>query len=145
MDVKFWTDTAAAAAAAAGQPPVLYWMTGKAWLANSTRPDLCYLAMQMSKKNQGVTIADLRDVNRILKKVRERESLIKYKYIGGKDNLIIIGVGDASYKQDDKAIGGIFLFLANSSMTHAAPIFWKTKQIQRACHSSNNVETLNLL
>ena len=28
-------------------------MTGKiAWLANSTRPDLCYLAMQMSKKNQ---------------------------------------------------------------------------------------------
>ena len=90
-------------------------MTGKiAWLANSTRPDLCYLAMQMSKKNQGVTIADLRDVNRILKKVRERESLIKYKYIGGKDNLIIVGVGDASYKQDDKAIGGIFLFLGKS-------------------------------
>ena len=57
-------------------------MTGKiAWLANSTRPDLCYLAMQMSKKNQGVTIADLRDVNRILRKVRERESRIKYEYI----------------------------------------------------------------
>ena len=44
----------------------LYWkMTGKiAWLANSTRPDLCYLAMQMSKKNQGATITDLRDINR---------------------------------------------------------------------------------
>ena len=29
-------------------------MTGKiAWLANSTRPDLCYQALQMSKKNQG--------------------------------------------------------------------------------------------
>ena len=35
-------------------------MTGKrAWLANSTRPDLCYQALQMSKKNQGGTISDL--------------------------------------------------------------------------------------
>ena len=50
-------------------------MTSKiAWLANSTRPDLCYLAMQMSKKNKGAMIANLRDVNRVLKKVRERES-----------------------------------------------------------------------
>ena len=77
--------------------------------------------------------------------MKDRESLIKYKYIGGKDDLIIVGVGDASYKQDDKAIGGIFHFLANFSMTHAAPIFWKTKQIQRVCHSSKDVETLNLL
>ena len=39
-------------------------MTDKiAWLANSTRPDLCYQALQMSKKNQGATISDLRDVN----------------------------------------------------------------------------------
>ena len=30
-------------------------------------------------------------------------------------------------------------------MTRAAPIFWKTKQIQRVCHSSKDAETLNLL
>ena len=49
-------------------------MTGKiAWLANSTRPDLCYQALNMSKKNQGVTISDLKDVNRILKQVRAKE------------------------------------------------------------------------
>ena len=68
----------------------------------------------------------------------------KYEYIGGKDNLIIVGIGDDSYKQDDKAIGGIFLFLANFSMTRAAPIFWKTKHIQRVWHSSKDAETLNL-
>ena len=71
----------------------------------------------MSKKNQGVTIADLRDVNRILKRVRERKSLIKYEWIGDKEYLILEGIGDASYKQDDKAIGGIFLFLSNKFMT----------------------------
>ena len=30
-------------------------------------------------------------------------------------------------------------------MTCAAPIFWKSKQIQRFCHSSKDVETLILL
>ena len=54
-------------------------MTGKiAWLINSLRLDLCYQALQMSKKNQGATISNLRDVNRVLKKVREKESKIKY-------------------------------------------------------------------
>ena len=49
-------------------------ITGKvSWLANSTRPDLCYTALAMSKNNKQATIADLRDVNRVLKKVRERE------------------------------------------------------------------------
>ena len=57
-------------------------MTGKiAWMANSTRPNLCYQTLQMSKKNQGATISDLRDVNRVLKRVREKESQIKYGYL----------------------------------------------------------------
>ena len=30
-------------------------------------------------------------------------------------------------------------------MSRAAPIFWKTKQIDRVCHSSKDAETLNLL
>ena len=35
-------------------------MTGKiAWLTNSIRPDICYLAMKMLKKYQGATMADL--------------------------------------------------------------------------------------
>ena len=39
-------------------------MTGKiAWLANSTRPDLSFTALQMSKNNKEATISDLRDVS----------------------------------------------------------------------------------
>ena len=53
-------------------------MTGKiAWLANSTRPDLCFTALQMSKKNKEATISDLRDMNRVLKSVREHSSKLK--------------------------------------------------------------------
>ena len=66
-------------------------MMGKiAWLANSTRPDLFYQALQMSKKNQGATISDLRDINRILKQVCSKESKIKYGHIGSKEDLVII-------------------------------------------------------
>ena len=119
-------------------------VTGKiAWLANSTRPDLCYQALQMSKKNQGATVSDLIDINQVLKQVHEKESKIKYRHLGDKDDLVVIGLGDASYKQDDKAIGGVILLLANSSLTKASPIYWKSKQIERVCYSSKDEETLN--
>jgi len=64
-----------------------------------------------------------------LKKVRERESKVKYEKIREKEDLHIVGIGDASFKSDDKAVGGVFLFLANSEMTRASPIYWKSKQI----------------
>lgn len=47
-----------------------------AWLANSKRPDLSFTALQMSKNSKDATISDLRNVNRILTKVRESESRV---------------------------------------------------------------------
>ena len=77
----------------------------------------------MSKRNQEATILDLRDINHILKRVREKTSCIKYEYLGDKEDLVINGAVDTPYKQDDMAIGGVFLFLANSSLTHVSPIY----------------------
>ena len=45
---------------------------------------------------------------------------------------------------DDKAIGGVLLFLSNSSRTKAAPIYWKSKTISRVCYSSKDAETINI-
>ena len=100
-------------------------MNGKpSWLANSMRPDLSYTALAMSRKNNSAKIKDLRDVSRVLKKVEEgRSSKLRYLRIGPKDDLIVVGIGDASFKAEDKAVGGVLLFLANSSMTRAAPIY----------------------
>ena len=99
-------------------------VTGKlSWLANSTRPDLSYTALAMSKCNNSAKISDLRNISRVLKKVRERGSKIKFSKIASRDELIIIGIGDASFKSEEKAVGGVLLFLANSSMTKASPIY----------------------
>ena len=101
-----------------------YWkMTGKlSWLTNSTHPDLSYRALTMSKKNNSTLIFNLRDVFRILKKVRERSSKLKFKKIGSRDDLIIIGIGDASFKSDKKAVGGVILLLVNKDFIRASLI-----------------------
>ena len=58
--------------------------------------------------------------------------------------MIILGIWDASFKSDDKAVGGVLLFLTNKSMTRAALIYWKSKTISRVCYSSKDAETINI-
>ena len=49
-------------------------MTGKiTWLANNSRSDLSFTALQMSKNNKEATISDVRDVSRVLKSKRPRK------------------------------------------------------------------------
>ena len=48
----------------------------------------------MSKKNQGATVSDLRDINKVMKRVHEKESKIKYGHLRDKDDLVIIGLGN---------------------------------------------------
>ena len=92
----------------------------------------------MSKKNNSAKIADLRNISRVLKKVRERRSIIKFSRIGSREDLIIIGIGDASFKSEEKAVCGVFMFLANKGMTKASPTYWKSKTISQVCHSSKD-------
>ena len=56
----------------------------------------------------------------------------------------MIGIVDASYKSDEKSIGGMLIMIADDKMTKASPIMWKSKQIERVCHSSKDAETLAL-
>ena len=56
----------------------------------------------------------------------------------------MIGVVDASYKSDEKSIGGMLIMIADDKMTVASLIMWKSKQIEHVCHSSKNAETGNV-
>ena len=99
-------------------------MSGKlSWLANSTRPDLSHTALAMSRKNNSAKIKDLRDVSRVLKKAKERSSKMKFSRIGLKEDLIIVGIRDVSFEIEEKAVGGVLLFLSNSNMTKVSLIY----------------------
>merc|ERR1712240_808526 len=109
--------------------------TGKlSWLAHGTRLDLSYSALDLAKKNNTAVISDLRNINRIVEKVKKEENKIIYRKIGDRENLQVVGIVDASYKPDDKSVGGMIIVLINEEMTKASPLMWKSKQIDRVCH-----------
>ena len=120
--------------------------TGKiGWLAENVRPDLSFTALEMSKKGSSATMSDLKKVNHTIKKVKERQSRMLYSSIADRnEDIEVIGVGDASYKWDDKSVGGCFIMIANKKTKKAVPVYWKSKQISRTVHSSKDAETLNL-
>ena len=98
--------------------------------------------MQLAKKNNSATIADLRSVNKVVEKIKREESKVKYGRIAEKGKMQLIGIVDASYKADEKSIGGMLILMVNEEMMKASPIMWKAKQIDRVCHSSKDAETL---
>ena len=55
----------------------------------------------------------MREINRVLKKVKEKESKVLFTKIGEKDELSVIGVCDASYHYDDKFVAGELIMLEN--------------------------------
>ena len=67
----------------------------QSWITWRTRPDLSYTVLTMSKKNATAMIADLHNMNRVLKKVEMKESGVCY---GKREELKKIGIGDASFK-----------------------------------------------
>lgn len=109
------------------------------WLAQGTRSDLSFTVLQMSKRKHTATIANLCKINKVLK-----ESKMYYGRIGKKEKFQMVGIGDFSFKTDEKVIGGEVLLLLNQDLTRTSPIYWKTKQFERVCHSSKDAETLNL-
>ena len=120
--------------------------TGKlSWLAANTRPDLAVVALQMSIKGKDATLKDLKRINHIVAWVKEKESKLVFSHIGSRDELRVVGIGDASYHMDRKSIGGSLVLLGNIRNHAAVPIYWKSKTIQKVCHSAKAAETRNLI
>jgi len=115
------------------------------WLAANTRPDLAIYALDLAKKQKSAVLKDLRSVNRILQKVREKESKIVFKKIAEKGSVCVIGIRDASYHQDENAVSGEMILLGNKKMVAASPLYWKSGVIRKVCMSPKAVETRSLL
>ena len=99
------------------------------WLATNTRPDTAIYALDLAKRQKKATLKDLRSVNRVLKKVHKKESKVKFKKIGNREDLCLVGVCDASYQFYDNSVGGDLLMLENKKTDAASPIYWKSSVI----------------
>ena len=61
-------------------------------------------ALELAKRQKKATIEDLGKDNRVLKKVREKESKVLFTKIGQKGELSAIGVSDSSYHYNGKSM-----------------------------------------
>lgn len=113
-------------------------------LEQGTWSFLSFTTLQMTMRNAMATIVDQHNVDRVLKKVDMIESEICHGYVGTKEDMRKIGIGDASFKTSEKAVGGIVLLLVSKDLNRANPIHWMSKIIDRVFHSSKEAEMLIL-
>ena len=83
--------------------------------------------LQLAKKNNSATIADLRNVNKVVEKVKKEKNKVVYSKVGEKEKLQLVGIVDASYKNDEKSVGGMMLLIADEKMIKTSPVMWKSK------------------
>ena len=67
----------------------------------SQAPDIAEYVMNSARRQKKGSLKDLSDINRILKKVKERENKLVFGRVVEKGDLCIIGVSDAFYNQQD--------------------------------------------
>ena len=115
------------------------------WLAENTRPDLAIWALNLSKIGSKATIGDMKKLNQVIKKVKGRQSKVKFSKVGNVNDLVLHAVGDASYKCDGPSVGGQLVMLGNIRTNKASPLYWKSKQIRHVCHSAKEAETRNIM
>ena len=57
--------------------------------------------MESARKQKKATLKDLRNINRILDKVEERENRVIFGKVTVKERRCVIGLSDVSYQQEE--------------------------------------------
>ena len=86
------------------------------WLANNSRPDLCYDSIALSTKVGKATLADLKQAGKIMRKVKTESTEMKFLNLGPVEKWTIEGHGDAGYiSLPDKvsSCGGQVIVISN--------------------------------
>ena len=112
-------------------------MVGKIqWLSEGTRLDLAFDILTMSMKTKNAMIKDMRKLNKIVRKAKEGDSVVRFKRIGKMAEIKIIAMADASFKSMEEKVApveGRVIFLSNG--INAAPLEWKARKIPQVCDS----------
>ena len=66
---------------------------------------------------------------------------MNFRKVADPEDMKVYGISDASYKSDDKAVGGEMILVGNKFTDAAVPIYWKSKTIRQVCHSVKDSET----
>ena len=115
------------------------------WLATNTRPDLSIYALNLAKKQKNATLKELRNINRILKKVLEKENVVVFSRVANKEDICMMGISDASYNQEENSVAGEMILLGSKTLLKSSPLYWKSGIIRKICTSPKAAETRGVM
>ena len=115
------------------------------WLVSNTRPDLAIHVLNSARKQKNAVLKDLRDINRIIDKIGEKESKVVFGRVAKKEDMCVIGISDASYHQENPTIAGAMIMLGNVKTKRTAPVYWKSGVVNRVCTSPKASETRGVM
>lgn len=117
------------------------------WLSEQTHPDLAYDVVTLTGFNKNATVQNLKDINKVIRKILQHDQDIRYSRVGSFENLKILTMSDAAHlKQENKTKGvaGRFVFLSNLEEKKVVPVEWKSKTIEQVCKLAKAAETQSL-
>ena len=101
------------------------------WAATQSRPDISFPVVEISTKFKQPALADLKQVNKTITKIKSTPSKLFYPRLKG--DLKIITYSDASFRNLPNQIssaGGHVIFIADQN-NNLAPIGWSSNKIKR--------------
>ena len=111
------------------------------WVANQSRPDICFDVCQLSSTMKGPIVSDLIKANKVLRKIKDSPLVITFPNLGNIEKGIIKCYSDASLANlpSGNSTGGYVIFLAGENNL-VSPIAWKSKTLRRVVRSTISAE-----
>ena len=115
------------------------------WLANTTRPDLCFDKLTLSTKVGKATVTDIKSAAKIIRKAKSEPSGMMFPNLGSPNEWTIQAYGDGAHKSmPDKvgSSGGQVILLVNNEKDTRCVVSWRSRKLKRVVTSSTAAEAL---
>ena len=115
------------------------------WLSGISRPDISFLVSEACSSLKDPTIEDIINLNKIVRHVKNTQSVILFPSFHSLSHLKLKVYSDASYRnlKEGRSQGGHIIFITDG--VNSAPVAWHSTKIKRIVRSSTASETLSLL
>ena len=112
------------------------------WLANMTRPDISYTVSKISGHIKEATVADVKEVNKIIKYAKDTPSVVSFPSLDAQSRQVVVFT-DSSFNnlEDGGSQGGQVVFLKDK-YNRSCPISWRSTRVRRVARSTLAAESL---
>ena len=122
-------------------------MCGKLlWVANNTRPDVCYEVSRLCNAGSNATVNEIRRMNKLISNMKQEKVVVKFPYLGCPEKWCLVVFSDSSFGNlpDGSSQGGYVVLLVNADGS-SAPLSWQSKKLHRVTKSTLASETLAVI